>query len=365
MEIQEQTISFREVKNGFRIEGDDYGICHPITNQGTISTLLSNPYLEDDSKVMYILERIDGVVRGRTMLFPSKMMASGEMLSSSAGSGLFVEETARKFAIGLSLVMYGVQHKENNYLLYAGLSKMVLPIYKKLKFSIFSTPLMWQPRNSRFIFQRMGLKGGVLRIATSLTNIFLRPYINIGKLASKHEAKRFSIEQLHTVPHWVDDISLTDGHKYAEYHDHRWMQWVIDNGFSDDPRSSRRFYAVSDIKGNPIAFFLVKENHGSLPERNIEDICFGAIIEWGIMPGASIDEYTLTKLALPFFSNDVDIVEFTSDNLSVVSRMRKYGFIQHGEAHICFKDLTKQLDKDSQQMDNWRIRMGYSDVAFY
>ena len=363
MEIQEQTITFKQVREGYLIERDDYRICGPLTNVMTVNTILSNPYLNDENKVMYILERIDGVVRGRAMLFPSNMIVDGVIVSSTAGSGLFVEESARKYELGLSLMMYGIQHKENQYLLYAGLSKMVVPIYRKLKFTLFSTPLMWQPRSSKFIFQRLGLTKPLVVSFSFLANIFLKPYIGFVKTICSN--RRYTVEQLLTVPLWVDEITLKDGHKYAEFHDHRWMQWVVDNTFSDDPRSSRRFYAVYSKDHTPEAFFMIKENHDSLPERHIDDICFGAIVEWGIKTGAVLDEYTLTKMAIRYFSQDVDIVEFTSSNADVIAKMKKFGFVQHGEAHIGFKDLTKKLDKDSQIIDNWRIRLGYSDVAFY
>lgn len=363
MEIQEQTISFEQVREGCQIESDTFGICSPLTNIATVKTILSNPYLEDENKAMYILERIDGVVRGRAMLFPSKMNVDGDIVSSTAGSGLFVEENARKYELGLYLMMYGIRHKENQYLLYAGLSKMVVPIYRKLKFSLFSTPLMWQPRSSRFIFQRLGLSKPLVNAFSFLTNIFLKPYLGLVKAVCS--SKQYSVEQHLKIPQWVDEITLKDGHKYAEFHDYRWMQWVVDNSFSEDPRSSRRFYAVYSNDHTPEAFFMIKENHDSLPERHIDDICFGAIIEWGIKPGSKLDEYKLTKLAINYFSPDVDIVEFTSSNSAVISKMKKYGFVQHGEAHIGFKDLTKKLDKDSQDMANWRIRLGYSDVAFY
>lgn len=365
MEFQEQTISFKQVREGYQIENDELGICAAITNPGTVNTLLSNPYLEDENRTMYILERIDGMVRGRAMLFPSKMLVQGNIIPSSAGSGLLVEKNARKYALGLSLLMYGVKHKEYQHLLYAGLSKMVVPIYKKLKFSLFSTPLMWQPRKTKFVFQRAGFSKVFVDLFSNLANLILKPYLWIGKQACAKSANEYIIKQHLIIPQWVDDITLKDTHKYAEYHDHKWMQWVVDNTFSEDPRSSRRFYAVYSKEDKPLAFFLIKENYGALPERHIDDICFGAIIEWGLMPGAMLDEYTLTKIATLSFSPEVDIVEFTSDNNMVISKMKKYGFFQHGEVHICFKDLTKELDKDSQKIDNWRIRLGYSDVAFY
>ena len=122
-------------------------------------TFLSNPFLEDKTECMAYLSRVDGVVGGRVMFFPSRAKMAGEICTSLGGSSLMVLEQYRSLAIGVDLVLFPILNSQTDIIIYAGLSKMALPIYKKMKFHDLATPLMWQPRNAQFLFERLGMKG--------------------------------------------------------------------------------------------------------------------------------------------------------------------------------------------------------------
>jgi hypothetical protein len=84
-------------------------------------------------------------------------------------------------------------------------------------------------------------------------------------------------------------------------------------------------------------------------------------MEWGISKESSLTEADLYTMAIKTFSKSVDIIEFATDDINTLRIMKRRGFLPHGYAHIAIKDLKKKY-KDSEDMNLWRIRFGYTDV---
>ena len=77
-----------------------------------------------------------------------------------------------------------------------------------------------------------------------------------------------------------------------------------------------------------------------------------------------INESDIILLALGNFSSNVEIVVTATADTASASKIRKYGFIQHGYSHIALKDNTKQF-RDADDINLWRIRLGYADYIWY
>jgi hypothetical protein len=154
---------------------------------------------------------------------------------------------------------------------------------------------------------------------------------------------------------------LNDGHKYMEVHDHQWLQWNLDNNFKGDKEDVQSFYAVYK-GGRPVGFFMTKERYRKEAGGKLKNIILSAIVEWGIDKDCkSLCESTLYKMAFSTFSSKSDIIEIATDDDITCSKMKKWGFIKHGFAHIAFKDRKKEC-QDAKDIKNWRIRYGYADV---
>ena len=223
---------------------------------------------------------------------------------------------------------------------------------------------MWQPRTSKFLFQTVGIKGVSLNILTNVTNLLLKPIIWYGRIMMKINNTGLKIEKLDIVPQWVEDIVLSDKHKYAEYHDKKWFEWVVGNNFFHQKYDTQGLYGVFKYN-KPVGFFLIKERNVRIPEKNIDSVVFGSVIEWGTIDDSVLSEFQINKLAALQYTKHVDIVQVISTNKHVLSKIKKYMFFRRGNANIVFRDLTKSLDKDYKDINNWRIRVGYSDVPFY
>lgn len=362
MDIEEKAYSFKEVKEGIKFDNDIYGIGSYMAGKGIKDTFLSAPALVDYDETMIVTESVDGVLGGRVMLFPSRLKVNHEVIPVTSGSSLHVEEQFRHLALGVSLMMYPLTM--GRPLLYAGLSVMAEPVYNKMGFAIFHMPRMWQIRKSDAVLKSFGLRGLLLAACKTCLNPLLAILPSFGKRSAKSLLRHFKIERLASVPQWAADMVLSDNHKYAELHDRKWMQWVLDHNFFGRKEDNQSFYGV--FRDNePVGFLLLAERNFPIPDKKIDKCVFGYVLDWDTIDSRIISEEQLKRIALGLFSKEVDIVQIDSMDNHVRRSFRKYGFIKHGYENMGFKDITERLDKDWDIADNWRLRASCSDRPFY
>lgn len=365
MQIKEKILSHADVRKGFELGMDPERIGEYTKLPGIMKTYLSNPRVEDEDEPLLFLEYLNDEICGRMFYFPTKIKIENTVENSLGASSLLVSEKAREYSVGANLMMYPIKNKYKKYLLYAGVSKIAEPLYHKLlKFEWFSIPCMWQPRTSRFLFQSIGLKGPLLSFASFIANLLVKPISWFNNQMCRVGIKDFKVEQLKTVPQWVEDTVMSDPHKYAEYHDKKWFEWVLSNNFFQQKADRQALYGIFK-NDEPLGFVLIKERSVSIPDKNIDSVVFGTIVDWGTSDDKVLNEYLINKIAITLYSKNVDIAQVITLDEHTLKRIKKYGLISHGSANIAFRDLTKELDKDYKDINNWRIRVGYSDVAFY
>lgn len=362
MEIKEIIYTFKDVKNGIRFDKDDFGLGNYTIGKGIKETFMSVPALVDDDEPMIVIDTVDDVVAGRNMMYPSRLKVNDDIIIVTSGSSLHVEERYRHLALGMNLMMYPTTIKRP--LLYAGLSTMAEPLYKRMKYAIFHIPRMWQIRNVKPIFQSLGIKGLLLSFSTCCTKPLFSIISFYSRLVSKRVSKQFHIKKLDKVPQWAEGIVLADKHKYAELHDRKWMQWVLDHNFFGRKEDKQSFYGIFK-KDKPVGFLLMAERNFPIPGKNIDKCVYGYVLDWDTIDVSIISELELKQIAMGLFSKDVDIVQIDSQDDAILKKMRKYGFINHGYENIGFKDITKKLDQDWKDVSNWRLRASYSDRPFY
>ncbi len=359
MKITTDIITYNDLKYRKIIENDDYGIA-AYMNESRRATFLNNPLLKDYDKAAMVLVRIDNIIVGRSMLYVSSCKIENSVDCCQAGSALEVIEKFRHLAVGADLMMYPLFSKDYKYIIYSGISSYALPLYKKLGFSVLEFRRMMYIRSTRCVWEAFKLKGMILKMTSTVSDMFFKPleiinYISINKIYKKFTVKEFDI-----IPDWVDDITLNDGHKYMEVHDKKWFQWNLDHNFRGLKQDIQRFFGIYD--GNkPIGFFMIKERFRKLAGGKLKNFILGDIVEWGTMDSSLLSETDINKLAISKFSKNVSIIGFASVDRATLKNMKRLGFINNGFAHIVFKDLTKQC-KDSKDISLWRIRYGYSDV---
>lgn len=362
MEITNQVITYKQIREGYVIDRDEAGIAAYDVTPERKNTFLANPFLKDDSKCMIYLSRVDGIVRGVVTFFPTLTKAGDEYLETVGASAMQVQEEFQEMALGAELVTYPFYNENNKMLVYAGFSADALPIYKAMKFGVFEMPKMMQPISTRLIFERAGLKGLLLDLSTMVSNCVVRPYIAIAKLGSRCLSKKFQVKRIDKIPDWVDDMVLNDGHKYTEVHNKEWFQWNIDYCFLENPRNKQEFFAIYQNE-KPIGFYMIKDRLRTLGGLKEHTMVFRSIVEWGSYDETKLSEYDIYRLALTNRPKDVKMIQVASFDKEVTRKMKRLGFLHHGFAYMGCRDLTKQY-KDSKNPDLWRIRVGYNDVNF-
>ena len=363
MEIEKEIITFEQVKQGYVLENDMAGVGAYTLTPSIVKTFFSNPSLDDYSKCMILFCRIDGKVAARSMFFPSRVRIGEDIVCAQGGSSLFALPEYRHLTVGLDLMRYPIETKEYPLIVYAGITKMAVPMYKALRFSVFSSPEFWQPRKSKFLFQHFGAKGFVLKSLSLIGDFAIKTILGINRLLNKKRTKKFTVNRLTTVPVWVDDIIKNDPHKYSEYHDHLWMQWTIDNNFFAKKYDDQGFYEVK-LGDETVGFFLMKIRNLDLPEHNIDQVVFGTVYEWGTVDDKLLNEFDIYCLAEGLLPKSVDIFNASTSDVFVMRKLKRMFMFRHGDTYIVTKDISKKYP-DSKDMNNWRIRTGYSDVPFY
>lgn len=358
MEFSSRIITYGDLRKGLSFENDKYGIVS-YEYEARRKAFLSNPWTgADDDVFMYIVEA-DGIPVGRTMLFESRLKIGNEILPLYSGSALEVKDEFQKYGLGGEIFAFGGTIKKRKLNLSAGISDMALPLYKVTKFHIFEFPKLLRINNAKPLFGKYGIKGVLQSILGALTNLPLRFYYILTNGKTRKLKKQYTLEKVTTVPQWVDEVTLNDGHKYAEVHDQKWLQWNLDNSFKSHKRDIQSFYVIKQ-NGNPAGFVMIKERYRD-EVQGMKNVILGSIVEWGAFDENKLNETNIYRLSLGTFSKDVDVIETATNNVDTQHKLKRMGFIHHGDAHIALQDRKKVLT-DAGDVSLWRLRYGYADV---
>lgn len=359
MDIKQQYISYQEIKDGVSIECDNYGLAAYL-GESRKEAFFHNPNLTNLSDCLLALVRVDGVVVGREMLFPSKVRAYDTESYAQSCSALDVDERFQHLAIGSDLFRYYTKVTDYPFVICSGISDQALPLYKVWRYHVLEFPRYMLLCRANSILNSLGLKGVVLKTFSLIPNVGIKLWSFVNSVRIKSKFKKFKLSKENIVPDWVDTITLDGKYKYMEIHDKEWLQWCLDYNFRNEPRNIQSFYSIYQ-NNKPVGFFMTKERFRESAGGKLKNILLGAIVEWGTFDDSILSEDNIYKLALSTFSKNIDIIELASSNLNIGKKLRTFGFIKHGFAHIAFKDKSKKYI-DASDINLWRIRYGYADV---
>ena len=352
--IETQVVTHSQLRSGnFTISDDKYGIASYVLTNSRVKSLTTCPFIEDVDSVALYMILVDGVIAGRETYYQTKIKIGEETVIAEAASAFEVAEPFRHLAIGADIVM--ATFSRSIFFVGAGVSSMALPLDRKLKFHVLEFPRMMLLRNSSSLLASKNIS-----FLSGMVNIPIRIFNCLKLRKSFKLAEKYMIKKVAIVPDWVDEIVLNDGHKYAEYHNHEWLQWNLDNNFRGEERDCQAFYCIFK-GGEPYGFYMIKERFRKHAGGTLHNVIIGSIVEWGSKDEDKLSESDIILLSLRNFSKDVDIIETATASAKTVSTIKKYGFIRHGMANIVFKDKSKTC-KDASDINLWRVRFGYGDL---
>lgn len=359
MEIKQEYLSYQEIRNGTLIKGDDYGLASYLGPDRKAS-FLNNPNLHDESDCLLALVRVDGAVVGREMLYPTKIKAGSTIDFAQSCSALDVHADFQHLAVGADLFRYYTKSTKYNFVLCSGISEQALPLYKVWRYHILEFPRLMFLCRMDPIVRGLGISDFFSKLLSYIPNFLIKIPIVLNNYRSNNIRGSFVIQKETIIPDWVEKLTTDNKYKYMEVHDNAWLQWNLDYNFKNDPRNIQSFYSI--YKGSePVGFFMTKERFRESAGGKLKNTIIGSIGEWGAIDESGLSEDIIYKLAFSTFSKKVDLIELATTNKNVIKRMKCWGFLTHGFAHIAFKDKTKQFN-DASNIDLWRVRYGYADV---
>ena len=340
---------------------DPYSIVAFMTDH-LRETLLACPNNDDELKTAMYFYSDDNIAVGRVFLFGTKLKLDNQIIPAQAGGGMFVVEDYRIKGLGADMLMDVKASKEYDFKINALMTAMVVPMFKKMKYTFFDIPQYVFINNTKPILESRGFGGGLLSISVFFTDLPVRVIKWINSIRRKVLLNKYDIRRETVVPQWAEDMVVNDSHKYMELHNREWLQWNLDynyNGFSGDRQS---FYAVYNKKGEAKGFFMTKERF----EENAgvyHNTVRATIVEWATTD-ERLKEADLNLLALSTFSKKIFMVHTVTTDNTTAKRLKRMGFVRHGLLEMNFLDKKNRFD-DISNIDLWRIRYGFGNTIIF
>ncbi len=348
-------------KNYLRYK-DKYSL-NSFINEDLRATILQCPTKCDNHKTTLLLTLDGDIVVARMLLFGTKIKVDNSFVISQSMGSIEVCKEYRGRGIGSRMRDYCLYNDEYPFYLFSLLSPSFLSIMRKKEKSctIFDFPEYVKVINSEAAFACRGFVGLPLNVLKTLTNALIKTLDVPNKIRLKYLKRYYTINQLHDVPEWAGKMCLNDGHKYAEYHDTKWLQWCLDHNLSGHREDIQKFYAIYDRGNRPIGFFLTKERR-RLDITNCRMIN-GTVCEWATIDD-NLSEADINLLSLETFSKDCYRVLTVTNNKRTEKKLRHYGFIKHGYMQMGFRDKSSEFS-DINDINLWRIRFGCCNSILY
>lgn len=341
---------------------DKYGLA-AFVDDNIRKTFLNNPNNDDNSKTAILFAVDNNIIVGRHLLYGTSLKYKDEKYNAQSSGSTEVHESQRGKGIGSKINSYTLNNDEYPIYLCSLLSPSCYSIMRKKEnnCTIFDFPEYVKVINTESAFACRGIKGFPLKILKTIGNVAIS-ILNIpNKLRIGRLKKVYTIQKETKVPEWAGEMCLNDGHKYAEYHDTKWLQWCLDYNLSDHSEDIQSFYCIYNKQNQPVGFFMTKERR-RLDVKKCRMVN-GTVCEWASID-ENLSETDINLLALDTFSKDCYRVLTITDSPMTEKQLRRMGFIKHGYMQMGFRDKLNQFP-DMKDLSLWRIRFGCCNSILY
>ena len=363
-EIVSKRVTYQELRDG------TYGNAYipqdnkfPVTSHLTTclrDALMACPGNDDDSKTFaYVFVDEERKEIGREYLFGTHIRCGESVYKAQSGCGLEVIEEYRGESVGAELMLFFSTNDEYDFALGAGISLMILPMYRKLKYHLFEVPQYYKVVHAKYLVRSSGLRG-YLSLLKNKVVLKLKDIPN--KKKYNELKKKFAVKKETIIPEWAGDMATNDGHKYMELHDREWLQWNLDYntyGYDEDIQS---FYSVLDKNNKPMGFFMTKERIIKKTGNPNNGFIIGTVVEWESCDKNVLSEVDINILANQTFTNNVDVIFTLACDSDTASQLREMGYHERATFKVGVKDKKKQF-KDIGDQSLWRLRYGMTNMT--
>lgn len=363
-EVLLKNISYGQLReSNWMTDKDDFRIAS-FVDENVRQTFLHSPNNENDDKTAVLLAVDDDVVVGRHLLYGTSIKNGDTIIKAQSSGSTEVHESQRGKGIGSKINKWTLNNDEYPVYICSLLSQACLRIMGKKEYgcTIFDFPQLVKIVNTEAAFGCRGVKGVLLWICKTLGNavIWLRN-IPIRPKLSKLK-KQFKIVKEEHVPQWAGEMCLNDGHKYAEYHDVKWLEWNLMHTLSGQPEDKQSFYSIYDSHNKPVGFFMTKLRVLKDIEK-YDKMIRGTICEWATISD-DLRESDINLLATSTFPKDCYQILTVTNNPVAEKELHSLGFVKRGSMQMGFRDKLSQYP-DMADESLWRIRYGCCNSILY
>lgn len=352
-------ITYKELKDGtyknaYIPQDSKFKVTSLLTNN-LRDAMIACPGNNDDSKTfMKLCVDEENKEVGRTFCFGTRIKAGDKVYGAGTGCGFEVIEEYRKEGVGAELLL--MSRNEYDFVLIAGVSIMVLPMYRKLRYHLFEVPQFYKVRSVRYAFRSLRFKSWIY-----LGRYIVRKFKDIPDQAKlKRLRQKYIIKKETIVPEWVTEMVVNDGHQFMEVHDKEWLQWNLDYNTYGYKQDIQSFYSIYDNNNKPMGFFMTKERIIKKPGPN-NGFVIGTLVEWESIDKSVLSETDINLLAIHSFSKNVDVIFTLACEPDTASQLKRMGFIKRATFKAGIKDKKKQIENIGDQ-SLWRLRYGMTNM---
>lgn len=364
-----KVITYQELKDGtYKNAYIPQDSKFPVTSHLTPflrDALITCPGNNDDTKTfLNVCVDEEGKEIGRDFRFGTRIKAGDRVYAAGTGGGFEVIEEYRKEGVGADLMLMTLYNNEYDFLLAAGISQMIFPMFRRLKYHLFEVPQYYKARNARYIIRLKAPKGHSLKQRLKQSERLYTIALKVKDVPNIIKCfklkKKFVIKKETIVPEWVSEMVANDGHKFMEVHDREWFQWNLDHNTYGYDQDIQAFYSIWDRNNKPMGFFMTKERIIKKPGPN-NGFVIGTVVEWESCDKIVLSETDINLLANQTFSKNVDVIFTLACDSETENQLKKMGYCKRASFKAGIKDKKKQF-KDIGDKSLWRLRYGYTNM---
>lgn len=351
-------ISYGKLREKTWLSGNDrYGLA-AFVDDNVRETFLESPFNVDPTKTAVLLAVDDSDIVGRHLLYGTRIKVGNIIIEAQSSGSTEVHESQRGKGIGSMINKWTLNNTEYPVYICSLLSASCLSLMQKPENEcvIFDYPRFSKIINTETTLANRGLKGRLLKICKTIGNAAIACLNTPNKIKLSKLKRKYMLKKEEHVTLWVAEMSLNDGHKYAEYHDVAWFEWNLKHNLSGSSDDKQALYGIYDGDNMPLGFFFTKVRLNGTDK-------IGTLCEWATNT-KDLKESDINLLALSTFSKDCHCLRTITDNPQTSKELRRLGFMRLGSMQMGFKDKLHQFP-DMADQKNWRIRFGCCNSILY
>ncbi len=324
--------------------------------------LLNNPLAVSEADPVQIVATTGSQVVGRVNLISGRLQIDSRAVPVLWGSGLEVAERFRHTGAGLMLMLrMGSIHPT---VCVVGISRIVTPIYEKLRWVIFSMKRYVLLRRSAPVLDRY-LGHTAAAMARPFAGALLSVHSGLLRTWIDARESRFLVQELAALPAELD-IQLGTVRAPASCHrSSTWVNWMLAHH-----GGTRRLFLVRGREGQALGYFIVTTKfHASASSEGFQNLTLGSVKDWVVLAPAEIRELDMLLLATRELGRDpvVDAIEVCLPEDLPGRSLRRLGFLPKGDLKFLFKAAPGSPIDEARfrERSSWWFRPADGDNLFF